>query len=105
MTTKKDAALDLLGLAREIDLALAGDEEADGWVLRILWLIRDLYPGIEARGGTVARVYSELLLGNGERSSRETKIRALIEHPATPGPERENAVRRLAALRSKRRAD
>jgi hypothetical protein len=110
-TTKADAALQLLGLARDIDRALAGDEDADGWVSRILWLVRDLHPAIGAASSSssaytrgVGELYDRLLLSNGERESKETKIRKLALHPDTPIHERENAVRALAGLVERRRA-
>lgn len=111
MTTKAEAAMQLLGLAREIERTMAGDEEADGWVLRLLWLVRDLDPGIghasispHASRRHVGELYDRLLLRNGEHEARETKIRKLALHPATPPAERENAVRALAALTERRRA-
>jgi hypothetical protein len=111
VATKADAALQLLGLARDIDRAMAGDDDADGWVLRLLWLVGDLDPRISRGYGQtkhlrrLSDLYDQLYQGNGARESKEQKIRKLALHPGTPGPERENAVRALAALQERRRAD
>jgi hypothetical protein len=110
-TTKAEAASLLLLLASDIDEAMAGDDDADVWVLRLLFLVGDLDPHISRGYGTSPRLrrlsdlYDRLYLGNGERESKEQKIRKLALHPATTVHERESAVRALLALQERRRAD
>lgn len=94
--TKKDAAFEALGLAQAIHNVLDGDEGADIWIVRLLWLAAALYPGIIGH-----RVYREIVLGGGD--TREAKLRRLIDHPETPAPERRAALAALGRVR--RRAE
>lgn len=91
--TKKEAAFQLINLARSIHGSLAGDEGAEVWVFSLLSLARNLHPGIEQHPS-----YLKLLFAEDE--STQTKLRRLIEHPATPPIEREAAVAALARVRA-----
>lgn len=88
--TKKTAALHALGIARSIHQERAGDEEADVWIIRLLWLAADLDPAIQTHA-----VYAECL---GDGDSRRAKLRRLIEHPATSAVEREAAIAALGRV-------
>lgn len=98
MTTKKEAALGLLGLALDMYRARDGDEHTDSFILRVLWAADSLDPQIIRHDR-----YSEINVGifNGVPETREAKLRRMIEHPSTPPAEREAAV---AALNRVRRA-
>lgn len=85
---KADAAVHLLGVARSIYSASAGDEEAEVWIMLLLWIAEGLDPKITRR-----RAYGEIVSGSVD--SRRAKLRRLIEHPGTPTAEREAAVAAL----------
>lgn len=89
--TKKQTALQLLGLALDVHRAMAGDETADIWIVRLLWLAQGLNPAIVQHPR-----YLEVL---SDGDSLRMKLRRLIEHPETPAGEREAAVAALARVR------
>ena len=101
MTTKRDAAMEALMLARVIHGAMAGDEGADMWVSSLLSLARRLDPSVAYKPGKFSDLYFELLTSDGE--SKQTKLRRLIDHPATPAAEREAAVLALDRLSTTRK--
>lgn len=89
--TKREAAMHLLGVARSIHRENAGDEDADVWIIQLLWIAQSLDSRI-----TQHDAYVEVLT---EGDSRKAKLRRLIDHPATPSTEREAAVAALAKVR------
>lgn len=98
MTTKKEAALGLLGLALTMYRARPGDENTDLWILRVLWAADSLDPKIIHHDR-----YSEIVTGLYDAPlPREAKLRQLIEHPQTPTHEREAAVAALDRVRRAR---
>lgn len=90
--TKKDAALELLGLGLTIHRE-ATDADAAVWIYALLSVARRLDPSIEQHPR-----YSRLLFAD-TADSKQAKLRRLIEHPATPSAEREAAVSALARIR------
>ena len=97
MTTKKDAAMQAMIIARQLRALETGDEEIEDAVQRLLWLARDLYPAIDDHPW-----YAKLAYGDEPQTGTIAKLRQLIEHPETGSHERDNAVRRLARLRATR---
>jgi hypothetical protein len=93
--TKHDAAIQALGIAVDVDSA-ASDDEASGWILRLLWLAEGLDPSICSHPE-----YGRLAAASVSDSTR-AKLRRLIEHPSTPAAEREAAVAALDRIRSAR---
>lgn len=85
--TKKEAAAHVLYVTNLMGEALAGDEDADLWISLLEQVAYDLD----------APTYSRLVEYR-EGPSRRVKLRRLIDHPETPQPERENALRALARL-------
>ena len=94
MSTKKDASMETLMIARAIHDRLAGDDEADSWVQWLLSLARSLNPTIG--NGPESDIYIRLLASG--RVSIRVKLRRLIDHPNTPQPEREAALSALERL-------
>jgi hypothetical protein len=92
--TKKDAAVDLLAVAKSIHDGDAPEEDARFWIQWLLGTARALHPMIHEHPW-----YTKLLLSDGG-DSRAVKLRRLIEHPATSAHEREAAVAALARVRS-----
>ncbi len=94
--TKKDAARQIFGVASRLRRsAVRGDETVDFEVLFLCGLARDLDPSDRRY------VEAEVEWSIDDAPSVETKLRSLIESPATPTAEREAAV---LALERKRRA-
>ncbi len=93
MKTKREIASDVLLLAREIHASDDDYEDIDTWLLRLEWICEDLDPAIRDR-----RYYTDLL-GDRPKSSRRSKLRNLIDHPATGEHERAAALRALHALK------
>jgi hypothetical protein len=93
MATKKQVAYSALGLARSMWEERRGEEDVDEWIMRLLWIVDDLAPDLIEHPW-----YRKMVRGIGEDSSRKTKLRALIDHPATGEHEREAARRALARL-------
>jgi len=94
VTTKKDAAANVYWIAQRIREKLEGDEDADLWVMLLENLAHSLDPKTE-------RYILEPFMRD-PKPSVQVKLRRLIEHPATPQPEREAAINALARLRLKR---
>lgn len=88
--TKRDAAMHLLGIARSIHREMAGDDEADVWIVQLARIAQSLDERIIHHDA-----YVEIITGS---DSRKVKLRRLIEHPDTPTGEREAAVAALARL-------
>jgi hypothetical protein len=86
--TKKDAAARLLSVVKLMRDSLAGDEDADLWILLLESIAYDLDVPTYSR-----------LAEYVEGPTRKVKLRRLIEHPATPQPEREAALAALGRLR------
>lgn len=89
MATKRDAAGRVLYVAKLIRDQLAGDDDAELWILLLEGLAYDLDVP------TYSRLYE---YREREDPSRKVKLRRLIDHPATPQPEREAALAALARL-------
>lgn len=90
---KRSAAFQVLGVARSIHRTLGGDEDADLWVVLLLWIAEGLDPRVVQHAG-----YRECL---SDGDSLRAKLRRLIEHPTTPAGEREAAVAALARLKER----
>jgi hypothetical protein len=93
VTTKREASMEALAIARGIADHWGEPDEATIWVLRLLWLAGALNPqAIEHPA------YRKLSSFDGD--DRRAKLRRVIEHPQTPAHEREAAVRALARIRA-----
>lgn len=91
--TKKDAAVQVFYVAKQIRDAMGGDEDADAWVMHLMSVVRDLDPQTERYDVAYAKWLMD------DDVSVRTKLRNLIEHPGTPQPEREAALRALDRLK------
>ena len=87
--TKKEAASRAFFVAHLIRERLGDDEDAAVWVLMLEYLAVDLDP----QNVRYLHAAAEEI-----RPTVRSKLRRLIEHPATPLHEREAAVRALARL-------
>lgn len=107
--TKKDAARDLLFLAKDIHQKMAGDEDADFVVYQLLSIVRGLLPQIGYAGymdetnmtKRMTDLYFDLscALFDDKYEAKQVKLRRLIDHPRTTQPERDAALRALARLK------
>jgi hypothetical protein len=89
VTTKRDSARHVMLVAAAIQRTLGGDEAADLWVDELHSIAYGLDVPTFGRMAQYA-----------EQTSRRVKLRNLIDHPETPQPEREQALRALASLES-----
>ncbi len=90
MSTKKDAAAQLIWLAKEMRRELSGDDQIDEWA-----------SFLDAIAYGLDRATSDRLMDYREvPTSRKVRLRNMIEHPATPQPEREAALAVLERMRA-----
>ena len=90
MATKKEAALQVLDIARSLRFHLAGDDDADLAIFRLESLAYDLDKA----------VWAKFALRNLEMPdvSRKVKLRNLIDHPGTGEAERRAAMEALGRM-------
>ncbi len=89
MSTKKDAAAQLIWLAKEMRRELGGDSTVDEWA-----------SFLDAIAYGLDRPTADRLMDYGEvATSRKVRLRNLIEHRSTPQPEREAALAVLERMR------
>jgi hypothetical protein len=91
--TKKDAAVQVWGVATRLRVLLQGDEDVDFEVLYLLDIACELDPG--NRRYIDDRVQWSI----DDKPGVRVKLRKLIDHPGTPQPEREAALRALDRLK------
>ena len=93
--TKKDAAVQVWGVASRLRKHLQGDEEVNFEILFLIGIAKELDPGNRRY------IEDEVKWTMDDGPAVKGKLRNLIEHPGTPIHEREAAVRMLAKLRAK----
>lgn len=93
--TKKDAAVQVWGVARRLRKYAQGDETIDSEVLFLLGIAEDLDP----KNDRYVSDYVEWMID--DAPSVKVKLRNLIEHPETPTTERDAAVRALHRLKQR----
>jgi hypothetical protein len=90
--TKKDAAIQVWGVARRLRDHAKGDDMIDFEVLFLLGIARELDP-MNRR-----YVEDEVAWSIDDAPSVRVKLRNLIDHPSTPQPEREAALRAMQRM-------
>jgi hypothetical protein len=93
--TKKDAAVQVWGVASRLRKYMQGDEEIDFEVLFLVGIAKMLDPGNRRY------IEDEVKWTMDDGPAVLGKLRNLIEHPDTPVHEREAAVRMLAKLKAR----
>lgn len=95
MATKKEISYSVLGLAHTMWLEGERSEAMDEWILRLLWIVDDLNKDLRTHPWYKKILFEE---ERPRKSRMKAKLRALVDHPATPEPERDVARRMLANL-------